>query len=153
MEILPPGMTFTPTPVTLRQYYAAKAMATMFATDHVVRANIARLSFEMADAMIEFEQREQKQAQPELPKEIEFRLGDPTKTHRGFEVINFPDYNDEECSLQASSLAIYDKPGTSGVWLGTEDNRMHLDRKRVAALIAHLQAWLETGSFALDVGK
>lgn len=31
--------------------------------------------------------------------------------------------------------------------------RMHLDRKQVAALIGHLQSWLETGQFTKSAGK
>jgi hypothetical protein len=69
-----------------------------------------------------------------------------------------------------------DRPGSSMIWLGCDDadpkyfvpngepswrpvkmpdqyvanTRMHLDRKRVKMLIAHLQTWLDTGGFADD---
>lgn len=69
-----------------------------------------------------------------------------------------------------------ERPGSSCVWLGCDDadpkyfvpngdpawrpvempkeyianTRMHLDRKSVEMLIAHLQSWLETGTFADD---
>lgn len=43
------------------------------------------------------------------------------ETGRGFDVAEFKDYNDITCSLQASSLAIYEDPGTSAVWLGCDD--------------------------------
>lgn len=112
------------------------------------------------------------------------RLGPQTTNGRGFKQIRFTDYYDVPCSLQASSLAIYQQPGISAVWLGTDDalpkvmhqdaarlgvktdategwvpypipeevllsTRMHLNRKQVAALIRHLQAWLENGSFVV----
>lgn len=73
-------------------------------------------------------------------------LGKVQCTNRGFEIIEFKDRYDQECTLQQSSLAEYAEPGTSAVWLG-QDDRMHLDRKQVAALIVDLQTWLDTGSF------
>ena len=87
-------------------------------------------------------------------------LGAVERTARGFEIIEFTDHYGEKCSLQASSLAIYQKPGTSAVWLGCEDAknhpatgealspRMHLNRQHVAALISHLQSWLDNDTFA-----
>jgi hypothetical protein len=109
-------------------------------------------------------------------------LGKVTKTARGFKQVEFTDRYGVPCSLQASSLAEYSKPGTSAVWLGTDDpqpkvmareaasvgvqttettgwvpypipdkvllsTRMHLDRKQVAALVHHLQKWLEKDTF------
>jgi hypothetical protein len=100
-------------------------------------------------------------------------LGAVEPTSRGFERIDFKDHYGVECSLQASSIAIYDKPGTSALWLGCNDanprvlvpgqswqpvkmpadyladTRMHLNREQVAALIAHLQSWLDTDSLAV----
>jgi len=87
------------------------------------------------------------------------KLGAVEQTARGFEIIEFKDHYGEKCSLQASSLAIYEKPGTSAVWLGCEviknhhvtgeplSPRMHLNREQVAALIAHLQSWLDDDTF------
>ncbi len=49
------------------------------------------------------------------------KLGDLTHTHRGFELIEFKDHYGTPCSLHASSLAENVKPGTSAVWLGTDD--------------------------------
>lgn len=49
------------------------------------------------------------------------RLGKVTRTKRGFEAITFKDYYGASCSLQASSLALYQKPGVSAVWLGVDD--------------------------------
>lgn len=89
------------------------------------------------------------------------KLGRVERTIRGFQVINFDDHYGAPCSLQQSSLAEYVKPGTSAVWLGLDavplhsstghvmSPRMHLTRKQVKALVAHLQAWLDTGSFEL----
>ena len=106
-------------------------------------------------------------------------LGKQKRSGRGFPLVEFKDYYDTPCSLQASSLALYQQPGISAIWLGCDDadpkvlaseaakfgietaettgwvpypipegvqltTRMHLDRKRVKALIAHLQAWLDS---------
>ena len=69
-------------------------------------------------------------------------------TERGFQIINFQDYYSKKCSLQQNSLALYKKPGTSAIWLGTtKSDRMHLNRKQVKELIKHLNKWLETGEF------
>ena len=48
------------------------------------------------------------------------KLGPVEKTARGFEVLKFKDLYGAPCSLQASSLAEYEKPGTSAVWLGPD---------------------------------
>lgn len=87
-----------------------------------------------------------------------------TKTNRGFERLEFVDLYGVECSLQASSLAT-----DEAVWLGCSDanlkklvqfqgwtpvempenhsatTRMHLNREQVAALLPHLQRFVETG--------
>jgi hypothetical protein len=47
-------------------------------------------------------------------------LGKVEKTNRGFEIVKFRDRYDVPCSLQMSSLADYEEPGTSAVWLGIE---------------------------------
>lgn len=49
------------------------------------------------------------------------KLGKQKKSMRGFPFVEFNDYYDTPCSLQASSLAIYQQPGTSAVWLGVDD--------------------------------
>jgi hypothetical protein len=49
------------------------------------------------------------------------KLGKVERTSRGFEVVNFTDHYGTKCSIQAGSLAIYAKPGTSAVWLGVDD--------------------------------
>lgn len=86
-------------------------------------------------------------------------LGPLERTSRGFERIKFKDHYGDQCSLQASSLAIYEKPGTSAIWLGQESEkthpatgeklgaRMHLNREQVEALVKHLQAWLKNDTF------
>ena len=48
-------------------------------------------------------------------------LGTVERTSHGFEIINFTDHYNAACSLQASSLAAYEKPGTSAIWLGCDD--------------------------------
>lgn len=86
------------------------------------------------------------------------------KTHRGFDLIEFKDYNGESCSLQKSSIATRDV-----IWLGTEDakprlftpnegwadvpvppntsftTRMHLTVEQVEALLPFLQRFVATG--------
>lgn len=85
-------------------------------------------------------------------------------TDRGFAIYEFKDSFGEDCSLQKSSAAMEDK-----IWLGVTDlrvqhfapnvgwkdvelppnsignNRMHLTRRQVKALIPILQKFVETG--------
>lgn len=73
------------------------------------------------------------------------------KTSRGFDIIDFKDYYDEECSIQQSSMVgdnkdSLTKPGTFLVWLGAGKNRMHLNRKQVTGLIKVMKHWLKTGT-------
>jgi hypothetical protein len=76
-------------------------------------------------------------------------LGEVKKNERGFERIEFTDFYGKACSLQQSSLAVTEPPGTSAVWLGVDgvESRMHLNYGEVRALVEHLTAWLEDGSF------
>ena len=54
--------------------------------------------------------------------EVEIKeLGKVEHTIRGFELVKFKDYYDHECSLQQSSLALFEQPGTSAIWLGIDD--------------------------------
>ena len=69
------------------------------------------------------------------------------KTERGFEIIRFRDFYGAECSLQQSSLALYDQPGSSAVWLGYGDHRIHINLELMKALLLHLENWVENGSF------
>jgi len=73
------------------------------------------------------------------------------KSGRGFEFIDFVDRYGTKCSLQQSSLADYEKPGYSAIWLGDNESRMHIDRKQLEELLPHLQAWLDNGSFEVEV--
>ncbi len=73
-------------------------------------------------------------------------------TARGFEYIEFKDRAGVVCSLQQSSVMDdtergEETPGSSCVWLGQGDNRMHLDREAVKELTKWLNRWLEHGSF------
>lgn len=61
-------------------------------------------------------------------------------TERGFDLIEFKDSYNKECSLQESSMAPLDK-----IWLGTVGNRMHLDQKQVAELLPYLENFVKTG--------
>lgn len=117
---------------------------------------------------------------------ISATLGHVTRTNRGFEIIEFQDHYHVPCSLQASSLALFEAPGTSAIWMGPNDaspkvlaayasrvgvetteqtgwvpydkiptevslnTRAHLDRAQVAALISHLQNWLDHGTFQIN---
>lgn len=78
-----------------------------------------------------------------------------TRTPRGFERADFADANGQPCSLQQSS-AVDDtergmnNPGSSFVWLGKGDERMHLHRNHVCDLVAHLRHWLVNGCFITD---
>lgn len=63
-----------------------------------------------------------------------------TRTSRGFPLIDFMDYNGQQCSLQESSLAY---PGC--VWFGRDDARMHLSQEQVKALLPFLNEFAETG--------
>jgi len=88
-------------------------------------------------------------------------LGEVEETARHFKIIRFKDRYDTPCSLQQSSLADYNPPGSSAIWLGVDkqqaphdgifdvanQTRMHLDLKQVKALIAVLEFWVEHGSF------
>jgi len=69
------------------------------------------------------------------------------KTERGFELIRFKDFYGAECSLQQSSLALYDKPGVSAIWFGKGDKRMHINLDLMKKLLPHLQRWVKDGSF------
>jgi hypothetical protein len=78
-------------------------------------------------------------------------LGKVDKTERGFHIIEFKDHYGKPCSLQESSLAVYQKPGSSALWLGVNEgvgNRMHLTVDQVEALVRHLSHWLEEGTLA-----
>lgn len=69
-----------------------------------------------------------------------------SRTGREFQLVEFTDIYGKKCSLQQSSLAKYDQPGTSAVWLGEGENRMHLDEDLTRMLVGRLSQWLETGS-------
>lgn len=131
-----------------------KACVSMWLPWRGIMSEIRASAYEAAALKIRAEIARAKERQPEENKE----LGEVGKTSRGFEIIRFADRYVVPCSLQMSSLADNEAPGTSAVWLGcdfdilpqatvTVTPRMHLDRKQVAALVGHLSRWLETGSF------
>ena len=69
-------------------------------------------------------------------------------SERGFPYLHHPPYIDGSDAIirQSSVVGSYsdslDRPGTSCLWIGSEH---HLNREEVAALIGHLQSWLDTG--------
>lgn len=83
-------------------------------------------------------------------------LGRVEKTCRNFEIIEFKDYYDKECSVQVSSVIIekypdaFEKPGTSALWIGQGDERMHLNREQARVLCNIINSWLATGKLAYD---
>ena len=92
-------------------------------------------------------------------------LGEIRLTTRDFEIIFFTDRYGTPCSVQQSSLADYNPPGSSALWLGVDrqhephdgvfdtanQTRMHLDLKQVAVLSRVLTQWLLTGKLSGDV--
>ena len=93
-------------------------------------------------------------------------LGKIERTRREFQIIKFRDRYDTPCSLQQSSIADYEPPGSSAVWLGVDrqevqhdgifdpanQTRMHIDLKQAKALVAVLEQWIMSGSFT-DSGQ
>lgn len=53
-------------------------------------------------------------------------LGTKTKTDRGFEIIQFRDTHNAQCTLQQSSAYDGGLPGTSRVWLGVHDPELRI---------------------------
>jgi hypothetical protein len=51
------------------------------------------------------------------------QLGIQTRTARGFPQIEFKDACDVNCALAASSLAEFEQPGTSAIWLGINEGK------------------------------
>lgn len=52
------------------------------------------------------------------------KLGKKEHTHRGFEVVRFKDFNEQECSIQQSSIWLEDcnnAVGGSALWIGVDD--------------------------------
>jgi hypothetical protein len=78
-----------------------------------------------------------------VPNDTEYR-----KTDRGFDVLTWRDFNNTPCELQQSSLAHYQQPGASCVWLGTSKERMHLTVGRARWLARQLAHWAEHGTFS-----
>jgi hypothetical protein len=77
-------------------------------------------------------------------------------SERGFEGVAFRDSFEISCSVQQSSTAYLSqmvhldergmaRPGTGALWLGPDDNRMHLPRRHIHILWELLGRWLMTG--------
>jgi hypothetical protein len=62
-------------------------------------------------------------------------------TSRGFAYRKFDDIYKYKCIIQESSLA--DKPA---IWLGTTEERMHIDRPLARKLVKYLNKFIETGN-------
>ena len=64
-------------------------------------------------------------------------------TGRGFTRGEFRDRYNFLCSIQKSSLATED-----AIWLGVNENRMHLTQEMAEALIPLLQKFVDTGELS-----
>lgn len=62
-------------------------------------------------------------------------------TPRGFKIVSFKDLNQQDCSLQESSLAT-----DNAIWLGADDARMHINQELAEELIIHLQKFIDHGT-------
>lgn len=74
------------------------------------------------------------------------QLGKQTATQRGFPIVEFTDCYGEKCSLQASSLAEREQPGTSAVWLGVDavNARVHhSDANRLGVNTNATNGWVK----------
>lgn len=80
-----------------------------------------------------------------------------TKTNRGFDLLEFRDHYDAECSLQKSSLATDD-----AIWFGPNNpnpdcfhmtTRMHLTRDQVKMLLPFLHRFVETGELTEEAER
>ena len=66
------------------------------------------------------------------------------ETARGFTLIEFADEYGKACSLQESSLAT-----RACIWLGANEERMHLTQAHVKALLPYLQRFVDSGALPL----
>ena len=60
-------------------------------------------------------------------------------------VVEFTDYYGKCCSLHNSSLA-----GTAAIWLGPENDCMHLSVEQVSELLPFLENFVKTGYIGGD---
>ncbi|BCH33205.1 hypothetical protein MesoLjLc_51350 [Mesorhizobium sp. L-8-10] len=67
------------------------------------------------------------------------------ETNRGFAVGKFIDRYGAPCSIQKSSIATEDC-----IWLGIDNNRMHLTQDMAAALVPLLQTFVATGELGQE---
>jgi hypothetical protein len=74
---------------------------------------------------------------------------------QGFQHVMFGDSYNRMCVVGQSSLAEYEPPGSSALWIGTvgtlagnQKSAMHLKTKEVKALVAVLEMWLQAGRLA-----
>ncbi len=63
-----------------------------------------------------------------------------TYTPRGFRIAEFKDANGNACSIQESSCVL------PRLWIGIQENRMHLDRRQAEALIPFLSYFVNHGT-------
>lgn len=71
----------------------------------------------------------------------------------GFDHVIFRDSYERTCVVGHSSVAVFEPPGSSALWIGlvdvTRENQkaaMHLSFVQVRDLVATLQGWLDRGS-------
>ncbi len=84
------------------------------------------------------------------------------KTDQGFSYGSFKDACGTPCSLQQSSAIDNTEegfeeglanPGSSFLWLGKLNGRMHLNRVQVQELVDVMTAWLVTGRLETGTNK
>lgn len=70
----------------------------------------------------------------------------PSVSDVGFEILSFCDLYKKPCAIRQSSTVLHERPWASALWVGTQDNAMHLSLPQVQELIEHLQHWVGTGT-------
>jgi hypothetical protein len=72
-------------------------------------------------------------------------LGKVHRTERGFQKIEFVDLYGSVCSVQQSSIALSDKPGTGALWLGVSNPQIQImasDAKKLGIPTKEETGWI-----------
>lgn len=70
-------------------------------------------------------------------------LGKVKKNQRNLEYIEFEDEHNIKCAIQQSGL----ETKSPAIWVGRDNNMMHLELEQVKELIETLNKWVENGNF------